>query len=112
MDQLCVSVSLNVQLAYHGNENVLKKCPSNETNATDDAFFYLKMAFGAIFQPHWSLGNPPRMLSAFPLVLYVSQDHEYIKKKLKLQYPTVTARLHAEINEKITISIKWKNFQS
>ena len=39
MDQLCVSVSLNVQLAYHGNENVLKKCPSNETNATDDAFF-------------------------------------------------------------------------
>ena len=52
MDQLCVSVSLNVQLAYHGNENILKKRPSNETNATDDAFFYLKMAFGSIFQPH------------------------------------------------------------
>ena len=30
--------------------------------------------------------------------------HPHVKeKKLKLQYPTVTARLHAEIDEKITI---------
>ena len=29
-------------------------------------------------------------------------------KKLKLQYPTVTARLHAEIEEKITISFEVK----
>ena len=49
------SVSLVLELAYHGNKNVFKNCPSNETNATGDAFFtliYLKMAFGAIFQPH------------------------------------------------------------
>ena len=49
------SVSLVLELAYHGNENVLKNCPNNETNAIGDAFFtliYLKMAFGAIFQPH------------------------------------------------------------
>ena len=32
------------------------------------------------------------------------------KKKLKLQYPTVTARLHAEIDEKITISFEVKKF--
>ena len=31
-------------------------------------------------------------------------------KKLKLQYPTVTARLHAEIDEKITISFEVKKF--
>ena len=31
-------------------------------------------------------------------------------KKLKLQYPTVTARLHAEIDEKITIFIEMKKF--
>ena len=31
-------------------------------------------------------------------------------KKLKLQYPTVTARLHAEIDEKITISFELKKF--
>ena len=28
------------------------------------------------------------------------------KKKLKLRYPTVTARLHAEIDEEVTISLK------
>ena len=32
------------------------------------------------------------------------------RKKLKLQYPTVTARLHAEIDEKITISFEVKKF--
>ena len=31
-------------------------------------------------------------------------------KKLKLQYPTVTARLHAEIKEKITFSFEVKKF--
>ena len=31
-------------------------------------------------------------------------------KKLKLQYPTVTARLHAEINKKTTISFEVKKF--
>ena len=35
-----------------------------------------------------------------------------LTKKLKLQYPTVTARLHAEIDKKITISIEMKkNFK-
>ena len=29
-----------------------------------------------------------------------------IRKKLKLQYPTVTARLHVAIDEKVTISLK------
>jgi len=33
-----------------------------------------------------------------------------VKKKLKLQYPTVTARLHAEIDEKVTIFIEMKKF--
>ena len=32
------------------------------------------------------------------------------QKKLKLQYPTVTARLHADIDEKITIFIEMKKF--
>ena len=32
------------------------------------------------------------------------------QKKLKLQYPTVTARLHAEIDEKITISLEVTKF--
>ena len=39
----------------------------------------------------------------------VDNSAVYIKK-LKLQYPTVTARLHAEIDEKITISFEVKKF--
>ena len=37
-----------------------------------------------------------------------SKIKKLFKKKLKLQYPTVTARLHAEIDEKITIFIEMK----
>ena len=45
------SVSLVLELAYHGNENVLKKCPSNETNATDNALFCPHLLENGIWGP-------------------------------------------------------------
>ena len=45
-----------------------------------------------------------------PLILTIISSTLLLYKKLKLQYPTVNARLHAEIDEKITIFIEMKKF--
>ena len=44
------------------------------------------------------------------MIVNSSNPYRYEFKKLKLQYPTVTARLHAEIDEKITIFFGVKKF--